>query len=70
MTVSIVFQNCIFSVDLEEKSWGGVFCKNQNKMKKLLTFWPLKSIVLSAVRAADRKVGIHLTLARVSDPGS
>ncbi len=39
-------------------------------MKKLLTFWPLKSIVLSAVRAADRKVGIHLTLARVSDPGS
>lgn len=38
--------------------------------KNLLTFPPQNSIVIKVARAADRKVGIHLTLARASDPGS
>ena len=42
--------------------------KQQNN-KKCLTFHTIDDIVIKVVKTTHRKVGIHLTSARASDPG-
>lgn len=51
------------------KRKGLMSAGKQQKNKKCLTFHTIDDIVIKVVKTTHRKVGIHLTSARASDPG-